>query len=371
MTVNFLFRNKYFGIIATLTLASFGVLSRILDRNENGNWVFWQKAYLPDGYNYIIQAIRLSHSEYKFEFLDRVREFFPGAPQDMMKLSEAVQSTLDARPIYPYLTSLLLDLNFEVAPLVFPLLCWILLNVFVYLNTRRNHGALYALLVVVMLSGSFYMRLNFIGTTTDALAAFFCYSAFYFLLARNLNHRATFAAYFFVILAIFSRPLDPIFIVAVIGLILFGSNKILVFRKLALLVFVLVAHLVYIQLNFGQLQTGSINTGGDQSGGLFHFLIVALFEMPKIILVEFGFIIVHDSLLFMLVLWSILVLVRDRNKVLITQFVLIFLSTFYLSALNGTIGSGFRYQLPIVMFCLVIISKGRSVIPARIEKFRS
>jgi len=117
----------------------------------------------------------------------------------------------------------------------------------------------------------------------------------------------------------------------------------------------LISHLIYIQVRYQQLEVGSLNTGGDRDTGFLQYLVVAALKMPKLIVVEFGFIAVNDSLFFLLILWALFLLWLKRDKILVTQFCLVFLSAFYLAALNGPIGNGFRYQLPLVMFILVAL----------------
>jgi hypothetical protein len=135
----------------------------------------------------------------------------------------------------------------------------------------------------------------------------------------------------------------------------------------------LVSHLIYIQLKYQQLQVGSLNTGGDRDASFLQYLVEAAIKVPKLIVVEFGFIAVNDSIFFLLIIWALILLGFKRDKFLILQFALVFFSTFYLAALNGPIGNGFRYQIPIVMFCLVVfqISDSPSKVWARVTNNHS
>lgn len=344
----------------TIALATIAVLSRVVDRNEDGRWVFWQKSYLPDGYNYILQAINNSTSDSKALMLTKLEGLFPGNTPFSIEQSVEVINTLNARPIYPIITGIFLNLDFEIAPLMGPIISWLVLNILIYYHISNQHGSAWAVLIVVVFSSSFYMRFNFIGTTPDALSALFTYIVFHYLLQSNLNFTKSLLFNLFLCLAILARPLDPIFLSLLVGVAFtsWGNRRILV--KLILPIILLVFHLVYIQLNYQQLNLGSVNTGGGRSGSYLEYLIQAALLMPRIIFVEFCFIIVNDPLLFFLLFYSFLLVLLKRNRSLLMIYSILFLSTFYLASLNGTVGNGFRYQLPIVMFSLVVIRMGDS-----------
>jgi hypothetical protein len=343
-----------FSLFAVIASALIAVVSRVVDREEGGRWIFWRKSYLPDGYNYILEAININFSGNNEVMLAKLEKLFPGSSALMGEQSIAVTNTLDARPVYPLITSFFLDLNFEIAPLIAPVFSWILLNILVYHHIRRVHGATYALIVVIVFSSSFYMRFNFIGTTTDALSALFTYLVFHYLLQGNLSLVRNLLINLFLLLAVLTRPLDPVFLVLFIGVALLNARNWKIVSRLILPIFMLVSHLIYIQLKYQQLQVGSLNTGGNRDASFLQYLVEAAIKVPKLIVVEFGFIAVNDSIFFLLIIWALILLGFKRDKFLILQFALVFFSTFYLAALNGPIGNGFRYQIPIVMFCLVV-----------------
>lgn len=346
---------SYPGFLVVTVSALLAVVSRVVDRDESGRWVFWQKAYLPDGYNYILESININSLGNREIFLEKLEEVFPGNSSLMLNQSIAVTNTLDARPVYPFITSFFIDINFAVAPLVAPIFSWLLLNILIYVHIRKFHGSYYALFVVVIFSSSFYMRFNFIGTTTDALSALFTYLVFHYLLHPNLSLARNILLNLFLLLAILTRPLDPIFLMLSLGIAVLNVRNPKSISKLLVPIILLVSHLIYIQVKYQQLEVGSLNSGGDREAGFLQYLVEAALKVPKLIVVEFGFIAVNDSLFFMLILWTLFLLWFKRDKILVIQFSLVFFSTFFLAALNGPIGNGFRYQLPIVMFCLVVL----------------
>lgn len=357
---------SHFSLFVVIASALIAVVSRVVDREEGGRWVFWRKSYLPDGYNYVLEAINInSWGSYEI-MLGKLEKLFPGSSALSGEQSIAVTNTLDARPVYPLITSFFLNLNFEIAPLVAPVFSWLLLNILIYHHIRRIHGATYALIVVIVFSSSFYMRFNFIGTTTDALSALFTYLVFHYLLQENLSLVRNLLINLFLLLAVLTRPLDPIFLVLFTGVALLNARNWKIVGRLILPIFMLVSHLIYIQLKYQQLQVGSLNTGGDRDASFLQYLVEAALKVPKLIVVEFGFIAVNDSTFFLLILWVLVLLWFKKDRFLTIQFVLVFFSTFYLAALNGPIGNGFRYQLPIVMFSLVALTKCES--PEKIWK---
>jgi hypothetical protein len=357
---------SHFSFFVVIASALVAVVSRVVDREEGGRWMFWRKSYLPDGYNYILEAININFWGSNETMLAKLEKLFPGSSALLGEQSIAVTNTLDARPVYPLITSFFLDLNFEIAPLIAPVFSWILLNILIYHHIRRVHGATYALIVVIVFSSSFYMRFNFIGTTTDALSALFTYLVFHYLLQENLSLVQNLLINLFLLLAVLTRPLDPIFLVLFIGVALLNARNWKIVSRLILPIFMLVSHLIYIQLKYQQLQVGSLNTGGDRDASFLQYLVEAAIKVPKLIVVEFGFIAVNDSIFFLLIIWALILLGFKRDKFLILQFALVFFSTFYLAALNGPIGNGFRYQIPIVMFCLVVFQISDS--PSKVWK---
>ncbi len=302
-----------------------------------------------------MEAININSWGNREILLGKLEKMFPGNSSLMFDQSVAVTNSLDARPVYPLITSFFLDANFAMAPLIAPIVSWLLLNIVIYHHIRKCHGTIYALFVVVIFSSSFYMRFNFIGTTTDALSALFTYLVFHYLLQPNLSLARNLLLNLFLLLAILTRPLDPIFLMLFVGIVLLKIRDREIIAKLLIPIIFLISHLIYIQVKYQQLEVGSLNTGGDRDAGFLQYLVEAAFKVPKLIVVEFGFIAVNDSIFFLLILWALFLLWLKKDKILGLQFSFVFLSTFYLAALNGPIGNGFRYQLPLVMFILVAL----------------
>jgi hypothetical protein len=326
--------------------------------------VLWKKAYLPDGYNYIIAAFRTKHMSFENYFVSYFQWAFPDKPtfqaENLYHVPIEIERATRSRPIYPLLTSFGLNINLELAPLIFPILSWFILIFLVFFHVKRTSGQFISLLIILVLTSSFYLRLDIIGTSTDGLAALFCYLIFYLLNKVEYSRKNLIFFNLFLLLALMTRPLDPIFLVLFVGLILFNLRNLKLVLKFSFSLLIVLTHLILIQLKYHQLEMGSVNTGGVKADSLLEYLFSALLRLPKIIFTEFAFLAVHDIYLLLLVIFSIYALAFTSNRVLKQQFFLVFLGTFYLASLNGTIGGGFRYELPILMIQLVIIGSAET-----------
>jgi hypothetical protein len=159
----------------------------------------------------------------------------------------------------------------------------------------------------------------------------------------------------FICLAILTRPLDPIFLTLIIGVAFANRRNRRILLRLIFPIALLLSHLIYIQLKYQQLDLGTVNTGGEKSGSYLEYFMQSALLTPKVVFVEFCFIVVNDPLLFVFLSYSFFLILLMRSRSLLMIYFILFLSTFYLASLNGTLGNGFRYQLPIVMFSLVVI----------------
>ena len=69
---------SHLGLLVVMATALMGMVSRVVDRDESGRWVFWQKSYFPDGYNYILEAININSWGNREILLGKLEEIFPG-----------------------------------------------------------------------------------------------------------------------------------------------------------------------------------------------------------------------------------------------------------------------------------------------------
>ena len=116
-------------------------------------------------------------------------------------------------------------------------------------------------------------------------------------------------------------------------------------------------HLIYIQVFYNQLSIGGINTASAENQPMFDFVLTAFMNLPKHIFFEFGFLITNDPVMFFTLMMSVYSLVLKPNSELFFVFAAVFLSSFFLGSLNGSLGNGFRYQMPIYALSLLVIAK--------------
>ena len=104
-------------------------------------------------------------------------------------------------------------------------------------------------------------------------------------------------------------------------------------------------HLIYLQVFENQITIQAKINGTSLST---EFVAEIFTKLPKIIITEFAFLAAHDSLLFILIIFGLLSSVVLRGRYMVFT-ITVFLASFLVAAVNGTVGNGFRYQLPIVI----------------------
>ena len=77
-------------------------------------------------------------------------------------------------------------------------------------------------------------------------------------------------------------------------------------------------------------------------------------KFPKIIITEFAFLATHDTLLFTLITLGLFASIKLGGRYAVLT-ITVFFAVFLLGAVNGTIGNGFRYQLPLIIVITPII----------------
>lgn len=319
----------------------------------------FKSAFQPDGFNYLVRAIDLGGITEPKEIKSILSALYPSITQQFSSFSTAISETLDARPLYPLITSLFLKVNYQIAPLVGPILAWISLILIIFHLSKKSIEVFSALSLLTLFASSFYMRFNFIATTTDALSGLFFFFFVYNLLSNTSTTKRILFLNLSLILCIFTRPVDPIILTTMI-FYLYSRRKFL--RKVEFFpILIVLLHMVYLEVYLHQFEMGSVNTGGATSDSMFSFLVDAIIAVPKILLTELAFICTNDITLLALLGVSFILVLRFGSIEDRLVYAGITLSTFFLASLNGTIGSGFRYEIPIVMCSIVIwIKHGHS-----------
>jgi hypothetical protein len=154
----------------------------------------------------------------------------------------------------------------------------------------------------------------------------------------------------------FTRPMAPIYIV--IGIIALLSIKQRIHNRLLMILLGVtgILHMLAMNLLFKQL---SSEVGLNQSSyaEIFTSVIGKLILIPKILVVEIGMVAVNDPILgvlLMLIFFGFFISDNSPAKVI---FIGTFIAVFLMAAMNGTIGNGFRYQMPIIVSGILFASE--------------
>ena len=119
-------QRKQLGVLANVFvvfLACIGAISRLVDRNSSGGFTFWTPALVPDGANYYFKSLEFAGVTGD-DSITLVNKVFKPIGLNFSSPSTEVISALDARPLYPLLSSLVPDISAPYAMLVFPLIAW-------------------------------------------------------------------------------------------------------------------------------------------------------------------------------------------------------------------------------------------------------
>jgi hypothetical protein len=109
-----------------------------------------------------------------------------------------------------------------------------------------------------------------------------------------------------------------------------------------------ILHMLVMNLLFKQL---SSEVGLDQSSyaELFSSVMGKLILIPKILVIEMGMVVVNDPILGVLLIFIFFGLILSDTGTAKVIFIGTFIAVFIMAAINGTIGNGFRYQMPIII----------------------
>lgn len=344
--------NKTFllGLLLTILISSLGLINRILDRTSTSSWEVFDKAIVSDGRFYLFQSEQFRGSE-KQDSIKVVESIFGKnalLPEDI----EGIQMTMiKSRPLYPLLTAQLGDPS-KLKLLLIPILSWLMIHILIYVLLIGKFKIHLTILTILVLSTSFYFRYNLIASSADALAALLvlpylwicfseCKSKFWYVLVGICT-----------IFALFTRPTAPLIAFVSLGIVYISKTKIEKFFHISAFI-VSISHLFLLEFVYNQL-TIQANVNGESFG--LKFLLDSLVKLPKIVFFEFAFIAANDTFIFTMIIMAILVALFTTNIRAKLMMVLVFSSSFLSGAINGTLGNGFRYQIPFIFvsaFCLL------------------
>lgn len=335
------------GLIFTLGLAVFGIASRTIDR-INGRWTYFEKPLEPDGRYYLFQSQR--YRGLSIEEATKSVEGVFGYGTFSVEIQNPVAIPIaETRPVYPLLISILGPAS-KYNLMVFPILAWLMINFLIYLYLVKTFAFFPVLIVQAIVSSSFYFRYNLIASTTDALALLLILPYLRVCFSELRLSKLYYITFFTTVLSFFVRPMSP-FIIIVSCIMLFYSKSRLdrIFHLLTILSACI--HLFYLQVFENQITIQANINNASLSAG---FLIEVFTKIPIIVITEFAFLATNDTLIFVLVILGLVssVMLGGRYRALT---ITVFLASFLVAAVNGTVGNGFRYQMPIIVVVLPMI----------------
>ena len=342
-----------FHVFAFLSLIA-SVISRVVDRNEKGDFILWKSALVPDGVNYFKKTLEYNGLDSP-EVQKLQTSIFGKLYDGSYLISKELQETLAARPLYPWLTSILPSWENSFLPLIVPIFAYLASALFIYLFFRSQTNSITASIFVIVFASSFYVKYNLISSAPDGLAFLLLIVGFWFIFSDKKTYWLSGGAC--LLLSTFSRPTDPIILSALLTLMILNRKTKPAALKYLFIFFIVLIHLIYIQVFYNQLSIGGINTASAEKLPMLDFVLNALMNLPKHIFFEFGFLITNDPVMFFTLIISVFFLVSKPNSELFFVFAAVFLSSFFLGSLNGSLGSGFRYQMPIYALSLLVIAR--------------
>lgn len=335
------------GLIFTLGLTLFGIANRVIDR-MNGRWTFFEKPLESDGRYYLFQSQRYRGLPIE-EARKSVEGVFGYGTFGLENQNDLAIPIVATRPIYPFLTSILGPAS-KYSLMVFPILAWILINILIYHYLVKTFAFFPVLIVQAIVSSSFYFRYNLIASTTDAIALLLILPYLRVCFSELRLSRFYYITFFTTVLSFFARPMSP-FVIMVSFVMLFYSKSRLdrIFHTLTFLSACI--HLFYLQVFENQITIqANINSTYLNTG----FLIEVIAKIPIVTITEFAFLATNDTLLFILVILGLVSSFKlgGRYSALTIS---VFIASFLVAAVNGTIGNGFRYQMPIIIVIVPMI----------------
>jgi hypothetical protein len=344
--------------VAIVVLIGFSIVNRIVDRNSSGDWTFFSKPLQLDGRNYLYFALNHLGGMSVQNTLLTVKNVFDESVFGVMStvLTQWQLGVLNSRPIYPLLVEAIPLTNKTLSLLLPPIIAWTLLVLCISIYLSRYFGNFISFFIVFLMTSSFYVRYNYISSTPDVIAGLLFFLSITLLIIKNKSIPIYILIFTTALTAMFTRPMAPIYIG--IGIIALLSIKQRIHNRLLMILLGVtgILHMLAMNLLFKQL---SSEVGLNQSSyaEIFTSVIGKLILIPKILVVEIGMVAVNDPILgvlLMLIFFGFFISDNSAAKVI---FIGTLTAVFLMAAMNGTIGNGFRYQMPIIVSGILFSSE--------------
>ena len=249
---------------------------------------------------------------------------------------------INSRPLYPLLSVPFVVILGGAGMLVIPILCLTASCYLVVFSFRDDQRKFIAFAGFAVLSTSPFFLRGFFSNYTDPLLALLVLIAF--ILLRQ-GYQNVWVLFFLSLLGEATRPSEPLWIV--IFLLFFIATKKRRFLFLTLF------HVIFL----GCIAILTPDSVGSSTRGGYSPLVRVFDFVPhvlKILIIDISEIAILDKILFSFLAIYLISIVRVRRKRLDYVALLLLMTTFAMSAWNGAVGTGWRYELP--SFCPILIT---------------
>ena len=347
-----------FSFVATFgTLAGFAV-DRVSGRAIS-NFQFFKQGLMPDGIHYEVRTLR---------FLDKIDSEILASITAQYKHTGLLvtdyflnpdsweAALVDPRLLFSLLSVVFVKFIGLTGFFVVPMACFAFLSLSPMLFNARHLGSNQKALsfgLALILLGSFYANFNILANTTDGLSALLVV-LLVMLLIKNFSYKASkwdlILIPFVCLLACMTRQ-NEIYVVGLVAI--FSLNKYKKSRTTAIFIALISAIVVFSWLVFSFIRYKNYaiitDSSGQSLGGtsLLSDLFGLVIKLPQTVLIEFFQLLIRDVGVFAILIIAIL-LVFPLREITLTQqlFLWVLFSGIFLTSVNGSLGSGFRYALP-------------------------
>lgn len=349
-----------FSILATVgSLIGFAV-DRVSGRAIS-NFQFFKQGLTPDGIHYEIRTLRFL-GNFDAEILSSIRAQYQHTGLNVTNYflhPDSWEAALvDPRLLFSLISVVFVKFLGLTGFFVVPMACFALLSLApMYFNAHYLSGnqKLLSFGLSLVLMGSFYAKFNILANTTDGLSAFLVVTLV-LLLVKNYSQKESrsdlYLIPFVCVLACMTRQNE----IYVVGLMLiFSINKYGKNKRAATFIAIYSAILVSSWFIYSFIKYKNYAIITDSSGqslggaGLLTDILGLIIKIPQTVFIEFFQLLIRDTGVFILLIFSLLLIFPLRKITLIQQlFLWVLFSGIFLTCVNGSLGSGFRYAIPAI-----------------------
>jgi hypothetical protein len=367
-------KSKYAKIL-TLILSIGVVVGKSIDRTvgrnlDIQNFIFFDRFLTPDGALYLERSLFYLGFT-RSERLETVTNFYMNNSFEItsyiLEPDLWEKSLVYPRILYPVVSSFFIHFFGPIGSLVTPIIIFILIpQIMITMTSNKNTIKLSALSMIILFTISFYVKYNLLANTTESLTTLILLLIYRKILQFENNSRSAkylnsiYLALLSLLLSMTRQNEIFVFIILITWIAIKTRIKLTEKLKLSLPAMAIVLIWLYLSvLHFGNY-SNLTNSSGETVNFSLITLLLLLTNLMKIFFIENLQLWVNDQALFILVCYyaySIKKYNWNYEKILT---LLIYSFGFILTGINGSLGSGYRYILPILPILIVYSIKVNS-----------